>query len=51
MQFKSLNENEEIVQIRESIGRLCQDFPPEYWRALDRESAYPSDFVKALSDA
>ena len=51
MQFKSLNENEEIVQIRESIGRLCQEFPPEYWRALDRESAYPSDFVKALSDA
>jgi acyl-CoA dehydrogenase len=51
MQFKSLNENEEIIQIRESIGRLCQDFPPEYWRALDRESAYPSDFVKALSDA
>lgn len=51
MQFKSLNENEEIIQIRESIGRLCQDFPAEYWRALDRESAYPSDFVKALSDA
>ena len=33
------------------MKRLCQEFPPEYWRALDRESAYPSDFVKALSDA
>lgn len=51
MQFKSLNNDEEIVQIRESVGKLCQQFPPEYWRELDRESAYPRDFVKALSEA
>lgn len=51
MQFKNVNDDEEIVQIRESIGRLCQDFPSEYWRKMDRESAYPSEFVKALSDA
>jgi acyl-CoA dehydrogenase len=51
MQFKSLNNDDEIVQIRESVGKLCQQFPPEYWRKLDRESAYPQDFVKALSEA
>ena len=50
MQFKSLNNDEEIVQIRESVGKLCQQFPGEYWRKLDRESAYPKEFVKALSD-
>ncbi|HAE02498.1 MAG TPA: acyl-CoA dehydrogenase [Rhodospirillaceae bacterium] len=51
MQFKFVNDDEEIVQIRESIAKLCQGFPPEYWREMDRESAYPSEFVKALSDA
>ena len=30
---------------------LCAGFPGEYWRALDRERAYPSDFVKALTEA
>ena len=30
---------------------LCADFPGEYWRALDRERAYPSDFVDALTKA
>jgi len=51
MTIKDLPESEEITQIRESVRRLCATFPPEYWRKLDRENAYPSDFVKALSDA
>ncbi len=51
MPIKDLDENEDITQIRESVRRLCADFPGEYWRALDREGAYPSEFVKALSDA
>ena len=33
------------------MRRLCETFTPDYWRQLDRESAYPSAFVKALSDA
>jgi alkylation response protein AidB-like acyl-CoA dehydrogenase len=37
--------------IREEVRKLCAGFPGEYWRALDRETAYPADFVKALSDA
>ena len=38
-------------EIREAVGALCQDFPGEYWRELDRERAYPTEFVKALTDA
>ena len=30
---------------------LCAKFPGEYWRALDRERAYPKEFVAALTDA
>jgi acyl-CoA dehydrogenase len=39
------------AEIRDSVRRLCLEFPGEYWRRLDRESAYPSEFVQALTDA
>jgi alkylation response protein AidB-like acyl-CoA dehydrogenase len=35
--------------IREAVRRLCDDFPGEYWREHDREAAYPSAFVEALT--
>ena len=38
-------------EIRESVSRLCEDFPGEYWRKCDREQAYPGEFVKALTEA
>jgi len=38
------------VAIREEVRKLCAGFPGTYWQALDRTGAYPSDFVKALSD-
>ena len=36
--------------IRQGARRLCARFPGPYWRALDRERAYPAEFVKALTD-
>src|SRR5829696_3699850 len=38
-------------EIREAVVRLCAQFPGEYWRALDRENRYPSEFVNALTEA
>jgi alkylation response protein AidB-like acyl-CoA dehydrogenase len=38
-------------EIRDAIVRLCQDFAGEYWRRLDRERTYPTDFVAALTEA
>ena len=38
-------------EIREEVIKLCKQYPGEYWRRLDREMAYPSEFVKALADA
>ena len=38
-------------EIREAVRKLCEGFPPEYWRKLDREMAYPSRFVAALGEA
>src|SRR5262247_1869371 len=42
---------DDLAQIRESVRALCARFPGEYWRALDRERKYPSEFVKALTEA
>ncbi|MGE0093946.1 MAG: acyl-CoA dehydrogenase family protein [Alphaproteobacteria bacterium] len=39
------------VEIRESVRRLCEQFPGEYWRKMDRESEYPAAFVAALTEA
>ncbi len=38
-------------EIRESVARLCADFPGDYWRDLDRERGYPTAFVQALTEA
>jgi acyl-CoA dehydrogenase len=37
--------------IRAEVAKLCAEFPGAYWRKLDREAAYPTAFVQALSDA
>jgi alkylation response protein AidB-like acyl-CoA dehydrogenase len=50
MTISDFDQGEDIAQIRENVRRLCEAFPGEYWRRLDREAAYPSEFVKALSD-
>ncbi len=39
------------ADIRDSVRKLCLEFPGEYWRRLDRESAYPTEFVRALTAA
>src|ERR1700687_5395279 len=41
----------DIAAIREAVRALCADFPGEYWRELDRERAYPTKFVQALTAA
>ena len=43
--------HDEFSDIRESVAKLCAQFPGEYWRKLDREMAYPKEFVQALIDA
>ena len=37
--------------IRDAVRDLCARYPDEYWRDLDRRSAYPEEFVRALTDA
>jgi alkylation response protein AidB-like acyl-CoA dehydrogenase len=42
---------EDYPEIRDSVRRICADFPGAYWRDLDEREAYPAGFVQALTDA
>ena len=48
---KRTHEPDEYADIRASVRALCAKFPGDYWRALDRERAYPTEFVTALTEA
>jgi alkylation response protein AidB-like acyl-CoA dehydrogenase len=38
-------------EIREEVRKLCARFPGEYWRQLDQVRGYPTEFVRALTEA
>ena len=48
---KRPTEHDEFADVRAGVRALCAKFPGEYWRALDRERAYPAEFVAALTEA
>jgi acyl-CoA dehydrogenase len=43
--------SEEQQRIRRSVREVCEQYPDEYWRELDRERRYPEEFVSALTEA
>ena len=43
--------SERYNDLRDAVTKLCAQFPGEYWRSVDRDMAYPSEFVAALTDA
>ncbi len=44
-------ESQDYQEIREAVRALCARFPNDYWREKDRDRAYPSEFVAALTEA
>ncbi len=42
-------DTDELAEIRRAVRALCEEFPGEYWRAKDRDRAYPAEFVDALT--
>src|SRR5829696_5702266 len=47
----SAHDAEALGPIRDAVRALCARFPGEYWRGLDRDRAYPTAFVQALTEA
>lgn len=46
-----MSTEETFPEIREAVRKLCADFPGSYWQALDRDRTYPTEFVRALTEA
>ncbi|TDV04367.1 acyl-CoA dehydrogenase family protein [Paraburkholderia caballeronis] len=40
---------EDYPDLRDAVRRICRDFPGDYWRRLDNERGYPTEFVEALT--
>ena len=38
-------------ELRDAVQRICGQFPGTYWRALEDDSSYPTDFINALTQA
>ena len=50
----SFSIGEDYLEYRESVAKLCEEFPGKYWRELEDQPAsgsYPTAFVKALTSA
>ena len=43
------NTKDAYEDIRNGVRALCADFQGEYWRELDRERAYPTEFVDTMT--
>lgn len=40
-----------INQVHQTVARISENFPGEYWRKKDRALEYPTEFVEALTEA
>jgi alkylation response protein AidB-like acyl-CoA dehydrogenase len=47
----SPHDNDEYADIREGVRKLCTEFTGAYWRKLDGTRDYPTEFVRALTEA
>jgi acyl-CoA dehydrogenase len=36
--------------IRKSVRSLCDKFPEDYWKEIDKKQEYPEQFIKALTE-
>ena len=49
--MSEVNATTDMEQIRDAVRALCSGFDDTYWLELDRRSAYPAEFVDALTEA
>ncbi|WP_439580343.1 acyl-CoA dehydrogenase family protein [Elioraea sp.] len=48
---QTLARHDAWADLRGEVAKLCAQFPGEYWRTLDAERGYPTEFVRALTEA
>jgi acyl-CoA dehydrogenase len=50
-QILTMELGNDYPEVRDAVSKICAKFPGTYWRELDKESAYPTEFVQTLTDA
>ena len=40
---------DDYPELRESVHKICERYPGEYWRKLEAEQAYPTKFITELT--
>ena len=50
MQFSEFGVSDDQKALCQSVRDLCARFPETYWRGLEKTSAYPTDFINALTE-
>ena len=41
---------EDYPELRESVRKICEGYPGAYWRKLEAEQAYPTEFIAELTE-
>ena len=47
----NFSESEDQALIRDSVRKLCSNFPDEYWARHDEEEEFPWEFYDAMAQA
>src|SRR5213083_3278413 len=42
---------EDYPELRQSVRKICDKYPGAYWRRLEDEQAYPTEFIAELTEA
>ena len=42
---------EDYPELRESVRKICERYPGAYWRKLEAEQAYPTEFITELTQS
>jgi alkylation response protein AidB-like acyl-CoA dehydrogenase len=45
------DQQDAVADIRAAVARLCEGYGEDYWRKLDAERGYPSDFVAEMTSS
>jgi len=45
----SIRLGEDWPELRAAVGRICERYPGTYWRTLEDQDGYPTDFIQDLT--
>ena len=45
-----MNYDQDHMEIRSAVKKLCEEFSSKYWQKCDREKRYPTEFVSKLTE-